>query len=689
MKIFFNREAQKSDIVRDRRNLILGLHGMLAWQLQSQAEDGSGGGSLTKEQLTRHTREFLAQYDHDVALAEVLLAGSMERVGALVSRVQGTFEFEVQPLREYFAARHLYTTAPYSPAGRPQSGTRPERFEALARNWYWTNVARFFCGFYDVGELGTLVEGMLKLGEEEDYDLANRPRELALMLLGDHVFSESPREMKRLMGFVVEEGGFGRFVACWDRRQQLRLPDTAGRELLFAACERKFENSRDQSARRMFAEAMGRSGTSEELTRRWWSGRGSIVREEDLDEAFDMGILDHLKWSEIGPRTTDDTGTRLSWLMLTGRFAEIANDEVLYGLAAGEFFGERARFPEDLEYGSDAFAPLQVLSEVLDVGQLEAVVRGRGNGDEDVVDLVSWGTAADYEERLAAFGAEERTEFQRGLGAFAIFVLEHMRTGISGWRSSLRPWTALVDRGLEVAQGSALFEAIAAVATGVDGGRVGDESRDGGFGRTKGLVERVYGASRRGGELEWWREHLEGENAELGWGVLLAAADGGVVRDLLAQVGPRVEALSRGAWARLSANYWRVSRGIGGRRKEVGEGWFNDVGAMGARTALVMIWRVADPSARRRIARRLFRDYEGSDWAVLRGVAKCENVDGKWSGADWQWLSWLSRRGAEVRTGSSRAGAIERSRWVGGAGGGGEGGVERWRWTLQTICNIM
>jgi hypothetical protein len=31
-----------------------------------------------------------------------------ERVCALVSRVQGTFEFEVQPLREYFCAKYLY-----------------------------------------------------------------------------------------------------------------------------------------------------------------------------------------------------------------------------------------------------------------------------------------------------------------------------------------------------------------------------------------------------------------------------------------------------------------------------------------------------------------------------------------------------------------------------------------------------
>ena len=86
----------------------------------------------------------------------IRVRGTVERIGALVSRVEGVYEFEVQPLREYFAARHLYKTAPYSPPGRQCKGRRPERFEALARSFYWTNVTRFFCGFYAVGELAGL-----------------------------------------------------------------------------------------------------------------------------------------------------------------------------------------------------------------------------------------------------------------------------------------------------------------------------------------------------------------------------------------------------------------------------------------------------------------------------------------------------------------------------------------------------
>ena len=648
MKIFFNREAQKSDIVRDRRELILGLHGMLAWELQAQAEDGSGGGSLTKEQLAAHTRDFLAREEHDVALADVLLAGSVERVGALVSRVQGAFEFEVQPLREYFAGRHLYITSPHSPAGRPRKGTRPERFDALARNRYWTNVTRFFCGFYDVGELGTLMDGILRMSEEEEeYDLVSRPRELALMLLADHVFSQSPREVKRLMTFVTEESGFGRLVASWARRQQLRLSDTVGRALLFAACERHFEGARDRSSRRMFAEVMAGNGTPEELMERWRRGRGSVATEQDMDEASALGILGQFESSEIRRLTRDDLGLQVSWLLLAGRLADIGGDRALYSAACSEFFAEQAGFADRGVEVVDALVPLQVLTNLLDPDGLALVLKGDDDGDssdEDVVDIVSMGNWAEYEDRLSRCCQTAQTDFERAVAEFASFVLEHMRTNVSQWRSALAPWTAIVDRGLELVPDGALFEGIAVIAAGVRGGEDGGEWGEEGFDRRRGLVARVYWAARRAGDLGWWREHLEGENPALCFGVFLASAEAGVVQALSREVVAKVEGLSGRQWARLVTIYRRVGRVLEGRREGVGEKWFEGGAGLGPRTAVVMIGRVGDPDARRRLGRRLFADYEGGDGAVLRGVANWENVGGKWADADWEWLSELSRR---------------------------------------------
>ena len=133
MKIFLNREVEKKQIAGDHRELILSIHGLLAWVLQVQAETGLGSGSITMDALRTEVSAYLRNEEHDPTLAESLLTGTVERVGALVSRVQGTFEFEVQPLREYFAARHLHKTAPYSPPGSEKRGTRPRPFRGAFR----------------------------------------------------------------------------------------------------------------------------------------------------------------------------------------------------------------------------------------------------------------------------------------------------------------------------------------------------------------------------------------------------------------------------------------------------------------------------------------------------------------------------------------------------------------------------
>lgn len=77
MNLFFNREAEKSEIIRDRRELIMSIHGALAWILQTQAEDGSGTGSVTKAELCREIRGFLEDRGHDRQLADALLTGTV------------------------------------------------------------------------------------------------------------------------------------------------------------------------------------------------------------------------------------------------------------------------------------------------------------------------------------------------------------------------------------------------------------------------------------------------------------------------------------------------------------------------------------------------------------------------------------------------------------------------------------
>lgn len=236
--IFFNRESEKSKVVRDKRDLLIDMHRYLAWTLQVEAESDAKAGNISEQRLREVLRAYLTEIGHDAALVDDLFTGMVERVVALVSRVQGTFEFEVQPLREYFAARYLYDTAPYVQAGSSRSGSIMDRFDALARNAYWLNVTRFYCGCYSSGELPSLVDGLVHIGQSEQYVGTAYIGGLALTLLGDYVFSQQPRSVTRLTDFLFEQVRFRLMLANAHEERgdgEIALPEESGRAKLLGS----------------------------------------------------------------------------------------------------------------------------------------------------------------------------------------------------------------------------------------------------------------------------------------------------------------------------------------------------------------------------------------------------------------------------------------------------------------------
>lgn len=213
--VFLNREAEKDRTVRENRELLVNIHRYLGYYLHARAEVDGATGRLSTEELRSVLTAFLQRetasspsMQRKVAeLIDSLLTGVVERVVALVSRVEGTYEFEVQPLREYFAAKYLYETAPYAPATRNQSGTKPDRFDGIAPNPYWMNVTRFFAGCFSKGELLDLADRTARLIEDGGSVDAAYPRTLALCLLQDWVFTQSAASMKRILEAVFDKDG--------------------------------------------------------------------------------------------------------------------------------------------------------------------------------------------------------------------------------------------------------------------------------------------------------------------------------------------------------------------------------------------------------------------------------------------------------------------------------------------------
>ncbi|MFC7761110.1 NACHT domain-containing protein [Catellatospora bangladeshensis] len=148
VKTFLDREAPKEPVVRLHRPIVEDVHAYLAWHLQSESERGRSNGALTADQLQQLLDEHLRDRGNRGQLVHELFKAITGRVICLVERPAG-IEFEVQPLREYFAARYLHDDAPL----KGEKNTKDDRLDALLRRPYWSNVLRFFAGMLSKGEV--------------------------------------------------------------------------------------------------------------------------------------------------------------------------------------------------------------------------------------------------------------------------------------------------------------------------------------------------------------------------------------------------------------------------------------------------------------------------------------------------------------------------------------------------------
>ncbi|MDX3433898.1 hypothetical protein PV664_34000 [Streptomyces sp. ME01-18a] len=199
METFLDREATKWPAVQDHRQDLEEVTAYLGWELQARADaDGSSGHVPTKE-LKQAILVYLYQVDKETSLVDDLFTAVTDRVWALSSKVQGTFEFDVQPVREYFAAHYLYHFA-----GADQSDFDSAKvLRSLIQRPYWLNTCRFYCGFAKPNDLAGMLEAL-----EEEHDFGLRPRQVRLAswaLLADGVFNGRTRSLRRATDLFTDD----------------------------------------------------------------------------------------------------------------------------------------------------------------------------------------------------------------------------------------------------------------------------------------------------------------------------------------------------------------------------------------------------------------------------------------------------------------------------------------------------
>jgi hypothetical protein len=517
IKLFFSRESEKSSIVREHRELLLDIHRYLAWTLQAEAEQQGGDGSVTEERLMVLLKDYLIREGRSAHHADELFAGMVERVVALVQRVQGTYEFEVQPLREYFAARFLYETAPYSPPGKEQTGTKPDRFDALVRNFYWLNVARFYAGCFSKGELLALVDRLDELVKDEYFRRISHPRTFAATLLSDWVFAQHPKAMQQVVSLVLDGLGL-RFVTSsaprWGGGQPFVLPLQCGHAELIAQCKAILDSGppRDYAIEvvQMLAENLERS----EAVPFWLDAvrnASHAMKTPWMRHGLILGTLSRSSDDQVRSLLHDIGSSIPEHAMLLARAGRIDLVEATPGGAGAVVESilnvrgtlvARSRNPRMLERFARAnnlasYVPVLRDSLPFTLSDLWArEYRRTGGGKDEQVDN---GAVSD--------------EVMVRCRSFCEVVDIEIGRSAAVWSTTLAPWDAIVESSRQLFDERPIQRVLATTAAGIrstkENGKDFSDLRD----KERSLCQRVRYARLRTGSPGWWQRTLSAAEA--------------------------------------------------------------------------------------------------------------------------------------------------------------------------------
>ncbi|MBB1502502.1 HNH endonuclease [Propioniciclava sp. MC1683] len=291
LKAFLDREEteNKDPLVSSQRTVLMQVHAYLGWHLQAAAESSGDSGQLPRSALRGLLRSYFADQSSGLEFAEELFKSMESRVLCLVEREEG-FQFEVQSLREYFAALYAHENA--DPRGKRNS--RVACFEAMVKRPYWLNVCRFFVGMFTTIEIRGIHSTLQDLMDKADPGLATHLRIVAARLLDDRSYQgQSDREVGRVVEFILKGPGvvFSEDGFLDDAGSPHVFAGDAGRASAVDWLRNEVVATSGEPARRELVSAsLGRNSTEDEDVRAWWRD-GFQPNTDWLAVASQFGIV--------------------------------------------------------------------------------------------------------------------------------------------------------------------------------------------------------------------------------------------------------------------------------------------------------------------------------------------------------------------------------------------------------------
>lgn len=268
LKTFLDREQSedKEPLLADKRRVIEDTHAYLGWYLQTKAEQGQTAGSVTREELRGLLRTYLAGRPKEQELADELYSAITDRVLCLVER-DDAFEFEVQSLREYFAALHIFDNL--TPKGNGNS--RDDGLNALLVRPYWANVCRFFIGKLARGE----IRGLISNFQEVEKKIAPHPlvRAMAVTVLNDRIYDGlASSEIQEVVDFILGGPGvvLGQDGTLDPAGNPLLLGEEAGRAQAVSHLKSRLEVESDTLLQDSLSRSLATHQVPNDALGAWW-----------------------------------------------------------------------------------------------------------------------------------------------------------------------------------------------------------------------------------------------------------------------------------------------------------------------------------------------------------------------------------------------------------------------------------
>jgi hypothetical protein len=291
-KAFLDREQteDKEPLLAEERQVIEDIHAYIGWYIHTQAEEGKSSGSIKRSELKAVLARHLEGRDDGQALASKLFSALTTRVLCLVERDPGSgeFQFDVQSLREYFAAVYLFDEA-----GRD---SRDESLIALLKRPYWSNVSRFFVGRYSKGEVRGMRSVLQDIAASGLFGVHPILRSTATLFLNDRTYEgQKDGPIQEVVDFVLDGPGV---VLAEDglldvAGAALEFSDRAGRQQAVHHLQTRLaEHPQPIIASALTASLRRHANESDGITDWWWERCDETF--EWLDIASDLGVLGDL-----------------------------------------------------------------------------------------------------------------------------------------------------------------------------------------------------------------------------------------------------------------------------------------------------------------------------------------------------------------------------------------------------------